>query len=112
MSEAVLVRARIEPGKTERLREWFAELADREAEVVETLRHEGMYTETAFVEETDDGDFFYMFMEADDVEAADAAGDEEAYEIDEQHHKVLAETLTDDDWKLDPIGHFTNPDRA
>ncbi|WP_132057932.1 DUF6176 family protein [Halorussus amylolyticus] len=112
MTEATLVRARIKPGKTERLRTWFTELSDREDEVLETLHHEGMYTETAFIETTDDSDYFYMFMEAADMEVADEAGDEEAYEIDEQHHEVLAETLTDDDRKFESIGHFTNPDRT
>jgi hypothetical protein len=34
MADVMLVRTRIEPGKTERLREWFAELREREAEVL------------------------------------------------------------------------------
>jgi len=111
MDDVTLVRTRIEPGKTERLREWFAELREREAEVLETLRHEGVYTETAFVDSTEDGDFLYYYMETADLDEAVAAGDEEAFEIDEQHHAVLAETLMDGRRELEPLGHFVNPDR-
>ncbi|WP_227355662.1 DUF6176 family protein [Haladaptatus salinisoli] len=39
----------MESGRESRLRDWFDELRERESEVVETLRHEGVYTETAFV---------------------------------------------------------------
>jgi hypothetical protein len=110
MPEVTLARARIEPGKADRLREWFAELEAREDEVVETLQHEGVYTETGFVREGDDAAYLYVYMEADDLEAADEAGDEEAYEIDEQHHEVLRETLVGDWVELETIGHLTNPE--
>ena len=64
MSDVKLARARIEPGKEDRLRAWYAELQEREPEVVETLRHEGVYTETAFVQSLDDGTYLYLYMEA------------------------------------------------
>ncbi|SEV99249.1 hypothetical protein SAMN05216285_1602 [Natrinema salifodinae] len=48
-------------------------------------------------------------MEAENLETADEAGDKEEYEIDEEHHKVLRETLTGDWEELETIGHFTNP---
>lgn len=111
MAEVVLVRQRIEPGETDRLREWYAELADREDEVVATLEHEAVYTETAFVETTENGDYLYGYMEADDLEAADAAGDAEEYDVDEEHHAVLEKALTGDREVIEPIGHFTNPNR-
>jgi hypothetical protein len=110
MPDVTLARARIEPGEADRLREWFAELEDREDEVVETLQHEGVYTETGFVREGDDAAYLYVYMESDDLDAADEAGDEEAYEIDEQHHEVLRETLVGDFEELETIGHFTNPE--
>ncbi len=40
--DVTLARASIEPGKADRLREWYAELHDREDEVVEMLQHEGV----------------------------------------------------------------------
>lgn len=62
MVDFVLTKQRIEPGKTERLREWTDEIRDREDEAVETLRNEGMYTEAAFLERTDEGEFLVYFM--------------------------------------------------
>jgi hypothetical protein len=107
----MITRARIVPGKESRLRAWFEEMRDRKSEVVETLQHEGVYTETAFIHSADDASFLYIYMEAENLEIADAAGDEEKYVIDEEHHEVLRETLTGDWEKLETIGHFTNPSR-
>lgn len=109
MPEAMLARARVKSGREDRLRAWFEELHDREPEVVETLQHEGVYTETAFIQEFDDSLYLYLYMEAEDLERADEAGDAEEYEIDEEHHEVLRETLAGEWEALEPIGHFTNP---
>jgi hypothetical protein len=113
MSESTgvqLARARIEPEKVDRVREWYAELERRESEVRAALDHEGVYTETAFVHEVDDTAYLHVYMEADDVQAADEAGDEEQFEIHEEHHEVLRETLAGEFVELESIGHFTNPD--
>ena len=109
MSEAMLARCRIQSAKEERVRAWFAELREREDEVVETLQHEGVYTETGFVASFDDEPYLFVYMEAEDLDAADEAGDEEAYDIDEEHHAVFAECLSGEWEELDTIGHFTNP---
>jgi len=109
MADVTLVRARIEKGKTDRLRTWFEELHDRESEVVETLRHEGVYTETAFILSSGETAYLYVYMEAQDLEKADEAGDKEEYDIDKEHHEVLQDTLTGDWETLETIGHFTNP---
>lgn len=111
MTEAMLARARIKPGKADRLREWYRELHARKSEVVETLQHEGVYTETAFVHSVDGAEYLYGYLEAIDLQEADEAGDEEAYNIDEEHHAVLEETLEGDWQQFELIGHFTNPAR-
>lgn len=41
MTEAVLMKRELDPGKVGRLRAWFEELDDREDEVIETLEDEG-----------------------------------------------------------------------
>ena len=79
---------------------------------METLRHEGVFTETAFLGESDGTTFLYVYMEAVDFEAADEAGDEETFEIDAEHHAVLRECLTGEWETLETVGHYTNPDRA
>ncbi len=110
-SEVSLARAPIEDGQADRVRDWYAELEERRPEVRATLDHEGVLTESAFVADHGDGDgaYLYVFMEATDLAAADAAGDEETFEVDEQHHAVLRETLAAPFEQLEPVAHFTNP---
>lgn len=108
MTEVQLARAEVRPGKADRLREWYAELETRTDEVVETLAHEGVVTETAFL--GPDGAYLYVYMEAEDLATADDAGDEEAFDVDEEHHDVLAECLTEGWTGLETVGHFTNPE--
>lgn len=80
--------------------------------MVETLRHEGVFTETAFLGDVDGTTYLYVYMESEDFEAADEAGDEEAFEIDAEHHDVLRACLTGEWEPLETLGHYTNPDRA
>lgn len=109
MTEVSLARIPVEPGKEDRLREWYAELERRETEVVEALNYEGVSTETAFLDTNGDTSNLYVYMEADDVDAADEAGDEETFDIHEEHHAVLSETL-DGEWEdVETIGHYVNP---
>lgn len=91
------------------MKSWFDELGDRESEVVETLQHEGVYTETAFVGTIDGTAYLYLYMEAENLDAAESAGDEEAFDVDEEHHAVLDETLTGPWEALETIAHFVNP---
>jgi len=111
MTEVSLARAPVAEGKADRLQEWYAELAARNDEVRETLEHEGVATETAFLHTVDGTTYLYVYMEAVDIAAADAAGDEEAYDIDEEHHEVLVETLAGEWESLETIGHYVNPGR-
>ncbi|MFB6198479.1 MAG: DUF6176 family protein [Halobacteriaceae archaeon] len=110
MTEVLLARARIVPGQENALREWFGELAQRENEVIETLQHEGVYTETAFIDDASEPSFLYVLMEAIDIGRASAAGDAEVHRIDAEHHDVLESALTGEWEPLETIGHFTNPD--
>lgn len=112
MPEVMLARAPVERGKVDRLREWYGELEVRIDEVVATLQHEDVYTESAFVDDSGDPAYLYVYMEAVDLEAADEAGDEEAYDVDAEHHEVLAECLAGDWEPLEPIGHYPNPERG
>ncbi|MFB6146126.1 MAG: DUF6176 family protein [Halobacteriaceae archaeon] len=111
MTDVMLARARIEPGKADKLRRWYEELQNREAEVVDTLQYEGVYTESAFIHSIEGQTYLYGYLEAPDMQAADDAGDEEAHEITEQHHDVFDEALRGDWEELECIGDFTNPDR-
>lgn len=79
--------------------------------MVETLRNEGVFTETAFLGDVGGTTYLHVYMEAAEFEAAAEAGDEEAFEIDVEHHSVLRECLTGEWEPLETVGHYTNPDR-
>lgn len=113
MADVVLTKNRIEPGKTERLREWMSEIRSRDEEAVETLRHEGMHTEAAFLERTDEGDYLVYFMEAADIEAVFEAFESSPHEIDHEHRAVMEEVLADEPTgsEIELLYHMVNPDR-
>lgn len=110
MPDVHLARARVKEGEVATLRDWFEEREQRESEVIETLQHEDVYTETAFVQSLDDTAYLYVYMEAKDIEKAEEAGDKEKYDIDEEHHEVFRKSLADDWESIETIGHFINPD--
>ncbi len=87
----ILSTAWIVPGKTERLREWYAELDHRRDEALQTLDNEGIRQEVAFILNTEHGDLLAVFLEADDMGQADEAFFSSPYEIDHQHRAVMDE---------------------
>ncbi len=93
MSEVVLLKHRIRPGKTDRVREWYATVAERKDEALATLADEEVYTEAAFVERGEDADYLVSFMEAADVEAAFEAFEESDHAIDREFRQLLDETV-------------------
>ena len=95
MADVVLLKQRVEPGKTDQLREWMAELRSRRDEAVETLQHEGLYTEASFVESRADGTFLLTFLEAEDIDRAFEAYESSTHELDREHREVLDEVLAD-----------------
>ncbi|WP_458187758.1 DUF6176 family protein [Haladaptatus sp. NG-WS-4] len=113
MVDVVLTKRKIKPGKTQRLKEWMAEIRRREDETVETYESEGMYSESAFVERTDEGDFLVYYMESEDARRAYEAFENSTHEIDQEHKRVMAETLEDErnvgEYEL--LYHLTGPDR-
>ncbi|WP_440764827.1 DUF6176 family protein [Natronorubrum sp. DTA7] len=113
MTDVVLVKHRVEPGKTDRLREWMAELRSRRAEAVETLRHEGVYTEASFVESRADGTFLLTFLEAEDIDRAFEAYESSTHELDREHREVLDDVLADNqpEQTIELLYQVANPER-
>jgi hypothetical protein len=87
----VLSTAWIVPGKTQRLRDWYAELKDRRDEAFETLDNEGVRQEVAYILDTEHGDLLAVFIEVDDMDAANEAFYSSPFEIDRQHAQVMDE---------------------
>jgi len=88
----VLSTAPIKAGKTQRLRDWYAELEDRKEEAFQTLDNEGVRQEIAFILNTEHGDMLCVFIEVDDMDEANKAFFSSPYEIDHQHRAVMDET--------------------
>jgi Family of unknown function (DUF6176) len=87
----VLSTAWIVPGKTDRLRDWYSELQDRRDEAFQTLDNEGVRQEVAFILPTQHGDLLAVFIEVDDMDAANEAFYSSPFEIDRQHAAVMDE---------------------
>ncbi|WP_436932211.1 DUF6176 family protein [Halosimplex halobium] len=113
MTDVVMVKQRVEEGKVDRLREWMAEVRDRRDEAEATLRDEGMLTESAFLERTDDGPHLVYYMEAEDIERVWDQYEDSDHDIDREHKQVMSDVLPDGrdvgDYEL--LYHLTNPDR-
>jgi predicted Rdx family selenoprotein len=113
MTDVVMVKQRIEEGKVDRLTEWMAEVRDRSDEAEATLRDEGMLTESAFLEHTDDGPHLVYYMEAEDIGRVWEQYEDSDHDIDREHKQVMREVLEDgrDVGEFEPLYHLTNPDR-
>ena len=113
MADVLLSKQKIKPGKTAHLKEWMSEIQTREDEAIETLKHEGMHSEAAFLQKTEDGDFLVYYMEADDMDHVFEAYRQSEHEIDHEHREVLEDVLEDgsDVGNYELLYHLTNPDR-
>ena len=85
----ILSTAWIKPGKTDALRGWYAELESRREEALQTLENEGVRQEAAFILPTEHGDLLAVFIEVDDMDAANEAFYASPFEIDRQHAQVM-----------------------
>lgn len=110
MADVILTKNRIKPGKTERLREWTAEIQRRRDEAIETLEHERMFAEAAFIEHTADEDYLIYYMEAADIDHVFEAFESSPYDIDEEHRQVMNEVLVDEtaDRDIELLYHLVN----
>jgi Family of unknown function (DUF6176) len=87
----ILSTARIKPGKTERLRQWYEEVERRREESLETQRAEGVSQEHAFILPGPDFDLLAVMIEVKDRNAADASFFNSPFPIDAQHLAVMDE---------------------
>ncbi|SDK68897.1 DUF6176 family protein [Natronorubrum texcoconense] len=113
MADVVLLKQRVEPAKTDQLREWMAEIRSRRDEAVETLQNEGMYTEATFIESRADGTYLLTFLEVEDIDHAFEAYESSTHELDREHREVLDEVLADDqpEQNIELLYQMTNPER-
>lgn len=113
MTDVVMIKQRVKETKVDRLEEWMAEVRDRTEEVEATLRDEGMQTESAFLEHTDDGPHLVYYMDAEDIDHVWEHFEDSDHDIDEAHKAVMREVLEagQDVGEYELLYHVTNPDR-
>ena len=87
----VLSTAWIVPGKTQRLRDWYAELESRRDEAFQTLDNEGVRQEIAYILNTEHGDLLAVSIEVDDMDRANEAFFDSPFAIDREHRAVMDE---------------------
>jgi hypothetical protein len=87
----VLSTAFVQRGKTERLKEWYREVAERESEVLETLDNEGVRQEIAFIVPTEYGDMLAALRRSRTWTGRARAFAASSFEIDRQHRALMGE---------------------
>lgn len=114
MADIVLTKQRVAPDRVDRLREWMAEVKTRESEALETLAHEGMVAEAAFLDERPEATYLLYYMEAEDIDAVHEAFETSPYEIDREHAAVLREVAAEEqpDEQPELLYHLVDDDAA
>jgi hypothetical protein len=84
---------RLKPDKIDRLRDWMAELHRRRDEVLETFAQETVRHEAAWLMETVEGTILVYAIEADDLEQAQRAVEQNPFPIDLEHQAVMDEVI-------------------
>jgi hypothetical protein len=87
----ILSTAWIVPGKTQKLRDWYAELVSRRDEAFQSLDNEGVRQEVAYILDTEHGDLLAVFIEVDDMDRANEAFYSSPFEVDHLHRAVMDE---------------------
>lgn len=84
---------RVRPDKVDRLRDWMEELHHRRDEVLETFAQETVRQEAAWLMETVEGTILVYAIEAEDLEQAQRAVEENPFPIDLEHGAVMEEVI-------------------
>jgi Family of unknown function (DUF6176) len=93
-----MVRVRffkVRPERLGRLRAWMAALAQRDEEVRQTFRQETVRHELAYLIQGPDEPLLVYIIEAEDLEQAARAVQDNPLPIDLEHRQVMAEVLGD-----------------
>jgi hypothetical protein len=97
------------PGKTERLREWIAEMYD--AADAETVRRvwsaESRHTISLFVEHAADGDYLVWVLEADSVDQLVESRRASTHPLHDIEDEMMADVLEDPEEQVSSNPCFT-----
>lgn len=107
MTNAKLSKFRFKPDAKHVWMDWTEELKRRRDEVIETLKNEGVVSESCFI--SNDGEYVYYFMEAEDFEKARNASLTSSFPIDVDHKVAFRGSLELVE-HMDCLFHFENRD--
>ena len=83
MTQVKLIKLRLKEGNERVWLDWCEELKQRKNEVIETLKNEGVLSESCFLSE--DEKCVYYFMEAESFDKAKSAVEKSNFKIDADH---------------------------
>jgi L-rhamnose mutarotase len=105
MTEVKLVKLKLKNGNKKIWLDWCEELKQRKNEVIETLRNEGVISESCFLSE--DEKYIYYFMEAEDFKKVKEAVNKSNFNIDHDH-KIKRKLSLEKVCNLTELFHFEN----
>ncbi len=85
--KTICVKIKLKPNSLERVREWAETMNARKEEALATLRDETVIVESAFLDQTSEGDFLITFMKAENFEKAREAAQKSIHDIDKFHQR-------------------------
>jgi len=117
MSEIFIRKQEIQPGKTDRLREWIDEMHDEVEGDPRSVRdiwaEESLQTISLFIEHGDDADYFVWYLEADSMAQLVEAREASTHPLHEVEDAMMEEVLVDptEAGDFEPLLHGVSPER-
>jgi hypothetical protein len=102
-------RIKIKTGKLDAIRDWQKELNRNSEEVLQSLRQEGVFIESVFLEQHGNDHYLIYFMKLESHEKARAAFKASKLAIDKYHAQFKADCF-DEREELELLVDFTNLD--
>lgn len=87
--EVACYRIRLKPGSVPAIREWASRLQSEIVEVRKLLKAEGMMLESAFLEQSPQGDFLIYYVRSPDLKNARKISQASLHPIDIYHREVM-----------------------
>lgn len=108
MTQVKLVKFKLKKGSEKIWLDWCKALKSRKSEVMETLKNEGVVSESCFLSESEQ--CVYYFVETENFEKARQAFDKSGFAIDAEHkdkRRLGLEKVAE----LKQLFHFENRDK-
>ncbi len=89
--ELVCYRIKLKPDSIEKVKSWGAKLNSEHEEVAKLLKNEGIVIESAFLEQSSEGNFLIYYVRAHDLKKAQEISAASLHPIDQFHKQVMRE---------------------